>query len=270
MPPSLYGSARRRLIGGFGALAVSMVAAFAQQPASAPSDPIEPKAMQIVKQGCDTLAAAKAMSFTATNTYEKAARNGQPLYYSVLNRVTLQRPDKLRVVTPGDGIADEFYYDGKSVMAYVPSEEVVAIADAPPTVDQMIDFVWNAAAIYFPFADVIVSDPCDVFEKKGLKSAFYVGQSKVIGGTTTDIVAVASNDVEAELWIGAEDHLPRMVRVSYPREPAYARYQTEYSNWQLVDAAAPDSFGSERASKARRIPMQPPGAAPEKPAASKP
>lgn len=231
------------------------------QPAAAPTPPIEPKAAAILKSSCDVLAGAKAMSFTALNTYEKAARNGQPLYYAVRNQVTLQRPDKLRVITPGDGIPDEFYYDGKSMMVYVPSTNMVAVADAPPTVDAMIDTAWNTAAIYFPFADVILSKPCDVFEKEGMDSAWYVGQSHVVGNTTTDMVAVAAENVQAELWIGADDHLPRMVRVVYPHEPAHALYQTEYSNWHLTDAADAGAFTSEKAAKGTRIPFQPPGAA---------
>jgi hypothetical protein len=227
---------------------------------------IEPKAVEILKAACDTLTGAAAMSFTAVNTYEKAARNGQPLYYTTLNQVTLQRPDKLRVITPGDGIADEFYYDGKAMMAYVPSEDLVAVAEAPPTVDQMLDVAWDKAAIYFPFADVIVSKPCAVFEEDGMNSAFYVGQSKVLGGTTTDMVAVAADNVQAELWIGAEDHLPRLIRVVYPHEPAHALYQTEYSDWHLTDRVDPAIFTSARATKGKPMPFAPPGSGDQKPA----
>ena len=73
------------------------------------------------------------MSFTAVDTYERAARNGQPLYYTDKSQVTLQRPDKLRVIKTGDGIPDEFYYDGKTMAAYVPSADLIAVSDAPPT-----------------------------------------------------------------------------------------------------------------------------------------
>jgi len=181
----------------------------------------------------------------------------------------MQRPDKLRVITPGDGIPDEFYYDGKAMMAYVPSQDLVAVADAPPTIDQMVDIAWEKAAIYFPFADVILSKPCAVFEEHGINSAFYVGQSKVVGGTTTDMVAVAGDNVQAELWIGTEDHLPRMVRVVYPHEPAHALYQTEYSDWRLTDAVDPATFKSEKASKGKTMAFQPPGLR-EPPPAQKP
>jgi hypothetical protein len=231
--------------------------------------PIEPKAVDILKASCDVLASAKAMSFTAVSTYERAARNGQPLFYATKNEVTLQRPDKLRVITPGDGIPDEFYYDGKAMMAYVPSQDLVAIADAPPTIDQMVDVAWEKAAIYFPFADVILSKPCAVFEEHGINSAFYVGQSKVVGGTTTDMVAVAGDNVQAELWIGTADHLPRMVRVVYPHEPAHALYQTEYSDWRLTDPVDPATFKSEKAAKGKAMAFQPPGLR-EPPPAQKP
>ena len=46
----------------------------------------------------------------------------------------MQRPEKL-VITPGDGPASEFYYNGKSMMAFAPAENLVAVAATPPTID---------------------------------------------------------------------------------------------------------------------------------------
>src|SRR5207344_221537 len=105
------------------------------------------------------LAAAKTMSFTAIAEYESPSRLGPPLIYTTLSEVTLQRPDKLRVITPGDGPASEFYYDGKVMMAYAPAEDLAAVADAPPTIDAALKAAYDSAAIYFPFTDVIVADP---------------------------------------------------------------------------------------------------------------
>ena len=85
-----------------------------------PKVEIEPAAMALVKAMTDRLAAAKTMSFTAVATYESPDRTGMPLAYFTQSQVTLQRPDKLRVITPGDGPRTEFYYDGKTVQAYSP------------------------------------------------------------------------------------------------------------------------------------------------------
>ncbi len=92
----------------------------------------------------------------------------------------------MRVVSPGDGTPDEFYYDGKTMTAYAPSSNLAAVADAPPTLDALIDAAWDKAAIYFPFSDVLASDPYAELSKS-LKSAFYVGRSKAVGGVMTDM-----------------------------------------------------------------------------------
>jgi hypothetical protein len=222
---------------------------------------IESKAMAILHAACNTLSAAQTMSFTAVDTYERAARNGQPLYYTTESKVTLQRPDKLRVIKIGDGVPDQFYYNGKTMTAYIPSANLVAVSNAPPTIDDMLDAAWDIAGIYFPFSDVMVSRPCAVLDKN-ITSAFYVGQSVVVGGTTTNMVAIAGDGLQAELWIGANDHLPRMIRVTYPNEPAHAHYQTDYSDWQLGAPADATAFKSDRASTAAHIGFQPPPLSP--------
>lgn len=250
------------LLIGLSLAAVGAQAQPAPAPAPAPTTPpaIEPKAMEILKASCAVLAGAKAMSFTALNTYEKYARNGQPLFFTTLNEVTMARPDRLRVITPGDGTPDEFYFDGKVMMAYVPSEDLVAVAQAPASLDRMVDTAWAKAGIYFPWVDMIMTDPCKGIEGHKLTSAFVIGQSKVVGGTVTDMIAIAGERIQAQLWIGAEDKLPRMMKVTYPLEPARALYQTEFSNWRLLETVPAAQFTSERATKGKPIEFRPPGA----------
>ena len=133
----------------------------ASKKAAAPAvEPVlEPKAIELLKAASDRLAAARSMRFTAVISYESPSRLGPPLVYTTTSEVTLQRPDKLRVITPGDGPAAEFYYDGKTMMAFEPAENLVAVADAPPTIDAALKAAYDSAAIYFPFTDVIVADP---------------------------------------------------------------------------------------------------------------
>jgi hypothetical protein len=218
-----------------------------------PDKPIlEPKALGILKAASNRLAAARTMTFTAIATYESPARTLQPLAYTTLSEVTLQRPDKLRVITPGDGPASEFYYDGKHMMAYSPDSNLVAVADAPPTIDAMLNVAYVKAAIYFPFDDVIAADPAKDLGP-GLRLAFVIGQSRVVGGILTDMIAIADDKAQAEIWIGAEDHLPRMIRATYFNEPGNYRHVVEFSNWHLDPVIPPGSFASDRAAKATRI-----------------
>jgi len=222
----------------------------APTPAVAPV--LEPKAMEILKAASDRLAAAHAMRFTAVISYESPSRLGPPLVYTTTSEVTLQRPDKLRVITPGDGPAAEFYYDGKTMMAFEPAANLVAMADAPPTIDAALKAAYDTAAIYFPFTDVIVADPYKDLAD-GLKNAFYIGQSRVVGGTTTDMVAIVNTWVFEQIWIGADDKLPRKVRAVFLADPARLRHDMELSNWQLDPPVPADAFASSSATSATRI-----------------
>ena len=222
---------------------------------------LEPKALEILKAACDRLAAARTMSFTAVVTYESPCRFGTPLAYTTKSEVTLQRPDKLRVITIGDGPASEFYYDGKTMVAFAPAENLVATADAPPTIDAALKAAYNSAAIYYPFTDLILTDPYKAITE-GLILAFYIGQSKVVGGTTTDMVAYADNDVFVQIWIGAEDKLPRMARAVYRNDAAHLRHQMELSNWQLDIAIPADAFTPSNTGKANPIPFAHPNPKP--------
>jgi len=105
---------------------------------------LDPKALALL-QGM-RLAAAHSLTFTALSTEESPTRHGPPLAYTTLSDVALQRPDKLRVITAGDGPASEFYYDGKTMMAFAPAENLVAMADAPPTIDAALKAAYDAAA----------------------------------------------------------------------------------------------------------------------------
>src|SRR5690349_6321112 len=113
----------------------------AETPTTAPALAVqlEPNALAVLQAMSAKLAGAQGMSFTAITTYEKPSRLGPPLAYSTVAQVNVQRPDHLRVMTSGDGPATEFYYDGKRAYAFAPTENLLAQADAPPTIDPTLE-----------------------------------------------------------------------------------------------------------------------------------
>jgi hypothetical protein len=117
------------------------------------------------------------------------------------------------------------------------------------------------AAIYFPFTDLVVADPFAALTD-GAILAFYIGSSGVVGGTKTDIVAWANDDVFLQIWIGVDDQLPRRIRAIYRTDPLELRHEMELSNWQLDGPIAQDTFASQKAQAAKRIAFSSPAAAP--------
>ena len=223
-------------------------------PAPEATPSLEPKALDILKAASSRLAAARTIKFNAVHFYESPSRQGHPLAFTTKSEVALQRPDKLRVIMSADGPASEFYYDGKKMMAYAPAENLVAVAEASPTIDAALEEAYHSAAIYFPFADWIVADPYKEMSE-GMKLAYYIGQSKVVGGTTTDMVAYIDHGVFIQAWIGAEDKLPRLLHAIYLDDPERLRHTLLLSDWQLDAAVPPDTFTSAKAASANPMPF---------------
>ena len=207
----------------------------------APAIELEPRALGILKGASERLASAKTLSFTATTSEESPSRLGPPLAYFSRQQVTLKRPDGMRVITSVDGPQSEFYYDGKTVTAYSPRENMVATAPAPATLDAMLEGVFKQAQIYFPYTDMIVSDPYKGLSD-GLRVAFYVGTSDAVGGVQTYIVAYANDNAFVQAWIGVKDRLPRRLQAVFRQDPKMLRHSVDFADWKVDEAVAAGTF----------------------------
>ena len=202
---------------------------------------LQPRAIDILKASSARLAGARTLSFTAVELFENSSRQGHPLAYASKYQVTLQRPDKLKVVLLADAPASDFYYNGTTMTAFSSKEHLVATGPAPSTIDATLKAAYKAADIYFPFTDVIVANPYKDMAGS-LQRAYYIGQSNVVGDTLTDIVAIVGNGVFEQLWIGADDKLPRMIRAVFLNDPERLRHHLVFSDWRVDPELPADTF----------------------------
>jgi hypothetical protein len=179
----------------------------------------------------------------------------------------MQRPDKLRVLLSGAGPESEFYIDGKVMMAYAPEPDLMAVTDAMPTLDASLQKAFEQAAIFYPFTDLLLADPYDVVSRTA-KLAFYVGPSGAVGGTKTEMVAWANDEVFMQMWIGVDDKLPRRVRAIYRNDPMQFRHEMELSDWRVDAAIADGTFTSLKAQNGKKMAFAPPSTPPAKPRAA--
>ena len=251
-----------RVVAVLGVAAIAVTAdaqapAKAAKPVTKATEPtfqlvLELRAMDALKVMSAKLATAKSMTFTATVGYEYPSKLGPPIVYTTRYDVAMQRPDKLRVLTLGDGPTSEFYYDGMKMTAFAPVENLAAVASAPPTTDAALAAAYKNAQIFFPFMDLVASDPYKALTD-GAILAFYIGQSTTVGGIKTDMVAWANDDVFLQIWIGADDKLPRRVRATFRADPLRLRHELELTNWRLDPALSPETFTSASAQSAGRM-----------------
>ena len=228
----------------------------ARRAAAAPI--IEQRAVDLLQAMSARLAAAKSMRFTAVASYEYPSRLGPPIVYSMRYDVALQRPDRLKVVVPGDGPAFEFSWDAKEMVAFAPAENLVAVAPAPAALEAALKQAFDSAAIYFPFTDLLLPDPYGAISD-GAKLAFVIGPSAVVGGVRTDMVVWASDDVFLQIWIGADDKLPRRIRAQFSADPKRLRHDLELSNWQIDGTIPAETFDTAKAKAGMPMAFAAPG-----------
>ena len=104
---------------------------------------------------------------------------------------------------------------------------------------------------------MIVADPYQDLSRD-LRVAFYVGQSTVVGDTTTDVIAYTSDSVFVQAWIGVQDKLPRRLRAVFLDDPTRSRHQVDFSDWKLQSAMPVDFFRPDHIETAHRIQFAPP------------
>jgi hypothetical protein len=67
------------------------------------------------------------------------------------------------------------------------------------------------------------------------------------------MIAIVNNWLFEQIWIGADDKLPRKARAVFLADPARLRHEIAFSNWQLDPAVPAEAFASSSATSATRI-----------------
>jgi hypothetical protein len=221
-----------------------------QTPAPAPI--MEQRALDRLQRMSATLSAAKAFTYRSRSTVEVPATTGQLITPFATSDVALQRPNKLRVHVTGEVPTFDFYYNGRTIAAFAPKNQVYSVANAPDTIDTMLPFVMEKTGIQFPSADVMYGDPYAVLTKD-LTSAFVVGPT-MMEGVPCEHLAFMGPGVHWEIWIETGQRaLPRRLVVTYTTVQNFPRFLVEFADWNLKPKLMAGRFVFNKPSNATPI-----------------
>ena len=96
---------------------------------------VDPAATKILQRMTDYLGSLKQFSVHTQNTLEDLLASGHRVDFDVSANVIVSRPNKLHAERKGDLIDQTFYYDGKTLTLYNPSDKVYATEPAPGTIE---------------------------------------------------------------------------------------------------------------------------------------
>ena len=115
---------------------------------------VDPAATEILKRMSDYLGSQKQFSVHTQNTLEDVLDTGHRIDLDVSASVTVSRPNKLRSERKGDLVDQVFYYDGKTLTLYNPSNNIYATELAPGTFEEMFKYLYETLGFGTPISDL--------------------------------------------------------------------------------------------------------------------
>jgi len=210
--------------------------------ARGPGGTLDPKVEDLMRTICDRVAATDAMSFTLVD-YTDQLDGDMKITYGHKRDILLSRPDKVRVRTRGDRARRSFYKDSERITLVDHDHEVYAQLEHTGSVDEMMDMLWNKYGIATPLADMLSSDPYQVFMGDAVASR-YVGLHESDDGASHHLV-VALPYLEYQIWIGEADGLLKKMIISYPGQPGEPQYEVHVLDSRPVDQVDAAAFTAE-------------------------
>jgi len=223
------------------ALGVFALAAILSTEVRAQEPVVDPAATRILKRMTDYLGGLEQFSLQTQNTVEDLLDSGQRVDFDVAASVTVKRPDKLYTERSDDLVKQFFYYDGRTLTLYDPTEDAYAEAPAPGNLGGMLDYARQSLGLVIPAADLVYPN---AFEQltQDLTSAIVVGKA-VVGGVTCDHLAFRRPDVDFQIWVAdADPPLPRKLVVTDTGIPALLSVTTLISNFNAASTVADGRF----------------------------
>lgn len=143
----------------------------------AESSEVNPAATEILKRMTDHLGSLKRFSVETQNTFEDLLVSGHRVDSEISANVIVSRPDKLRAERKGDHVDQIFYYDGRTLTLYNPTDKVYAMVSVPATFEEMFTFIYESLGFGVPVSDLVYSDAFSLL----MEDVYF---SAVIGKTT--------------------------------------------------------------------------------------
>jgi hypothetical protein len=240
------------------AVAVTVLAAGAAcgQPAG-----IDPQATAVLKKSMDYLAGLKAFSVDTHSTIEATLTSGQKLQFDSVAAVTLQRPNKLVARRgKGDVVNQAYYYDGRTLTLYNPDQKYYATLNAPPTIEQALDFARDTLDVNAPAGDLLYRDAYEML-MQDTTVGFVVGKS-FVGGVRCDHLAFRKADLDWQIWIqeGATP-LPRKYVITSTKEAGIPDFTVLMTKWNVAPQVTDAMFVFRPPPGAKRVDFLKPGGA---------
>ena len=197
-------------------------------------NPVDPAAVQVLRDMGAHLQSLKRFSVFTVLTGERVLVDGQKLQHTATAQLDVSRPNKLRAAMRSARSDRDLYFDGKTVTLWTPAQKYYGSVPFTDTLSELVERLNERYGIEVPLSDLFVwGTPAAPLAK--IESAMNAGQD-FIGKDLCDHYAFRQGQVDWQIWIttGAKP-LPRKLVIGNRADDARPQ-SVSLIEWNLKPA----------------------------------
>ena len=212
-----------------GALALAFAAPGLQ--AQTASNPVDPAAMQALRDMGAHLQSLKRFSIVTTLTGERVLADGQKLQHTATAELDVVRPNRIRVLMKSARSERQLVYDGKTVSLYTPAQKYYGTLEFDGTIGDLIERLEQQYGMQIPLDDLFrFGTPAASFDQ--IESAMNAGQD-FIDDDLCNHYAFRSGKIDWQIWImTGSKPLPRKIVITNRADEARPQ-SVQMLDWNL-------------------------------------
>jgi hypothetical protein len=236
--------------------------AYAQQPAPGKKAPAaaavtesQAQARAILMRTAEFLGGTQRFSVSVRGGYDAVQKSGQKIEFNEMRKVTLSRPDRLRVEGErSDGAKTLTVFNGKEIVLIDAARNVYATAPQPGGVDDTIVHFVKDLGMRLPLAVLLVSQAAAELKDR-VRSVDYVEKTN-IHGSPSHHLAARTDKVDFQVWVADGDKpLPQRVVITYKKDKGEPQFRAQFSDWNLAPAIEDSTFLVTPPDGAQKVPF---------------
>lgn len=215
--------------------------------------PAQAQAREILMRMAAYLGGAEKFSVSLRAGYDAVQKSGQKIEFNENRRITLARPDKLRVESErSDGAKTLVVFNGKEITQVDAASNAYATTQQPGNIDASIAHFVSDLGMRLPLAVMLLTRMPAEFEAR-VKAIDYV-EKAIFLGKPTHHVAARTDTVDFQVWVADGDQpVPLRVVITYKRAPGQPQFWAQFSDWNMAPAVSSETFAAQIPAGAQKI-----------------
>jgi hypothetical protein len=227
----------------------------AQVATPSPANPVDPGAIQALKDMGAQLQSLKRFRVSTELTGERVLADGQKLQHEASATMDVDRPNRIRARMWSARTERELFYDGKTVTLWTPAQKYYSTVSFSGNLAELVDKLEDRYAIEIPLSDLFLwGTPNAPLDK--IESAMNAGQD-FIDEDLCDHYAFRQGTIDWQVWISAGGKpLPRKLVITNRADDARPQ-SVSLIDWNLKPAFGDSTFRFKPPAGAKAVEIVP-------------